>query len=98
MVGPWQLGDEITTLPNPGGYKTVRVRECTNTSDWIQQGDDIVGGGEYYYFVYIISLSSNGSVLAVGAPFGGCKIASCWLSGAQNQNGGEVRVSSKIRL
>ncbi len=80
------------------GYMTGRVRVYKYiNSDWIQQGNDIVGGGEFYLFGDSISLSSNGSVLAIGAPIGGCKIAQCWVN-MENQNGGEVRVYQNMAV
>ncbi len=76
----------------------VRVYKYSN-SDWIQHGIDIVGGGEFYLFGYSISISSNGSVLAVGAPIGGCQGGTCQnFYSCELQNGGQVWVYQNMAV
>lgn len=50
---------------NNSGY--VRVFEY-NGSSWNQLGSDLVGSGNYDFFGFDVSLSSDGTRLAVGAP------------------------------
>jgi hypothetical protein len=50
-----------------GEVGMVRVLEWNGT-DWVQRGQDIVGDVEWNLFGDAVALSSDGSVLAVGAP------------------------------
>jgi hypothetical protein len=40
-----------------------------NSGTWVQLGPDIYGEAAYDYFGYSVSLSDDGSVVAIGAPF-----------------------------
>ena len=50
-----------------GEVGMVKVHEWTGT-DWVQRGQDIVGDVEWNLFGDAVALSSDGSILAVGAP------------------------------
>jgi hypothetical protein len=45
----------------------VRVHEWKNGTGWIQRGTDIDGGEKYDYFGFSVALSSDGTVVVIGA-------------------------------
>ena len=63
---PWNEGSAPDTRFGSGH---VRVYEFKGGQDWVQMGTDIDGEGEDDAFGRIVSLSSDGRRLAVGAPF-----------------------------
>jgi 6-phosphogluconolactonase (cycloisomerase 2 family) len=52
---------------NSASYIRIYLLEDDGTS-WGQIGEDIVGEADYDYFGYSVSLSADGSTLAIGAP------------------------------
>ena len=78
QVRVWQLVDSPTGLPSaqPTGQPTYGIR------DWIQVGGDIDGEASGDWSGYSVSLSSDGSRLAVGAFF----------NDAGGSNSGHVRI------
>jgi hypothetical protein len=62
----------ISSVENGGngtGIYTGHVRVYDyNNSNWVQVGNDIDGAAQNYYFGWSVSLSSDGSRMAVGAP------------------------------
>ena len=60
--------------PYNGGERNGRNVGCTQiykyaSNEWIQEGKNILGGGDYEYSGWSLSLSGDGSTLAIGAPF-----------------------------
>ena len=53
------------------GAGHVRVYQWNGTDTWTQLGQDIDGTGQYHRVGYDVSLSHDGTILAVGAPFQG---------------------------
>jgi hypothetical protein len=53
---------------NSASYIRIYLLEDDGTS-WGQIGEDIVGEADYDYFGYSVSLSADGSTLAIGAPY-----------------------------
>jgi len=69
------------------GQKTstghVRVYEINTSNDWVQVGTDIDGELGYDQSGYSVSLSADGTTVAIGAPYN---------DGVNGQNHGHVRV------
>ncbi len=73
--------------PYNGNYQGhARVYKYLNSA-WSQRGGDIDGGGNYASSGQSISLSSDGSVLAVGAPY---------FDGKNGSVSGHVRVFIQV--
>jgi len=68
---------------NPG---TVRVYEYNGTDTWIQLGEDIVGEAPYDNAGGWVSLSSNGTIVAIGAEY------NIGNTGVAESEAGHVRV------
>jgi len=56
---------------NAGHVRIYQWNETETETDasWVKMGDDIVGDATYDYSGYSVSLSSNGSIVAIGAPY-----------------------------
>jgi hypothetical protein len=79
-----------TTSLNTSGIGRVQVYRYANNA-WAQHGNDIVGEAAGDYSGFSVSLSSNGSAVAIGAPFN--NIAEFSLPGSPAKtDGGHVRV------
>ena len=53
-----------------GGYQRGHVRVYAwNETNWVQRGDDIDGEADNNYSGYSVSLSADGSFVAIGAPY-----------------------------
>ncbi|MBN1769380.1 MAG: hypothetical protein JXR50_06045 [Prolixibacteraceae bacterium] len=83
---------------NVNGYNSGHVRVYKNESDnWIQVGSDIDGETAYDYSGISVSLSSDGNILAIGAPYnGGNGIQSGHVRVYKNVSGNWVKVGSDI--
>lgn len=63
-------GNVIAIGANGANNETGYVRTFTwNGTTWVQRGTDIIGDASNNQFGQVVSLSSNGTVLAVAAPF-----------------------------
>ena len=70
---------------NGPGSGHVRIYAWNSvTSAWEQQGDDIDGEAEYDQSGYSVSLSSDGTTIAIGAPY----------NNGNGENSGHVRIYS----
>jgi len=58
----------ISSPYNSNSRGSVRIFKYTNDTSWVQQGLDIDGALDTGLFGFSISLSGNGTILAVGAP------------------------------
>ncbi|HAF28074.1 MAG TPA: hypothetical protein DCG75_03405 [Bacteroidales bacterium] len=59
-----------TSHSNGNGQDRGHVRVLKNNSGtWEQIGDDIYGEADYDYFGWSVSLSSDGSIVAIGTPY-----------------------------
>ena len=58
----------ISSPYNSNSRGSVRIFKYTNDTSWVQQGLDIDGALDSDLFGFSISLSGNGTILAVGAP------------------------------
>jgi len=80
-------GDGAVVATGAPGYSENEpyglVRVFTNQSgNWVQIGNDIIGEYEYDRFGTSISISSDGNIIAIGAPF----------NNENGENSGSVRV------
>ena len=78
-------GDNGTILTNIGMVEVYRLVINETESSWQQLGNSLLGSDEGDFFGASLSLSEDGSVLAVGAP------------GSPDHNGGYALVYSLIR-
>lgn len=60
-------GTSSEMMPGPGPTGWVRVYAWSGTA-WVQRGNTVYGRNDHDRFGYSVSLSDDGSVLAVGAP------------------------------
>ena len=65
MAAPWRSVRPQRRQWNHSGH--VRVYQYINSS-WVQLGTDIDGEAEYDKSGYSVSLSADGSTVAIGAP------------------------------
>jgi hypothetical protein len=76
----------ISSPTNSNSRGSVRIFKYTNDTSWVQQGLDIDGTLDDDLFGYSISLSGNGTILAIGAP----------NNDSSYNNAGQVHVYSYI--
>jgi len=83
---------------NGGEVNSGHVRIFKNNNDkWIQVGSDIEGNNKQEYFGACVSLSSDGQIVAIGAPYAHSNgYYSGYVQLYKNENGSWVKLASKI--